>query len=132
MLVEVVGCELRQPRSNFCPVPSAARIKSFPVAERYSALWIWMGDPVRADPDSIVPFEFNMPEHWHVGTGHMLINAHYELETDNILDLSHIEFMHPLFASEAVRAAKVQSVQDGDTVWWNASAAVSIPPLLPS
>jgi len=99
------------------PVPGAARIKTFPVAERYSALWIWMGDPAKADPEAIVPFEFNTPEHWHVGTGHLLINAHYELETDNILDLSHIEFLHPLFASEAVRAAKVQSIQDGDTVW---------------
>ena len=47
----------------------------------------------------------------------MLIEAPYELEIDNILDLSHIEFMHPLFASEAVRRAKVQSSQDGDTVW---------------
>src|SRR6202011_196297 len=46
-----------------------------------------------------------------------LIEAPYELEIDNILDLSHIEFMHPLFASDAVRAAKVQSSQDGDTVW---------------
>src|SRR6266702_3895028 len=74
------------------PVPSAARIKNFPVAERFCALWIWMGDPGKADPDSIVPFEFNTPEHWHVGTGHLVINANYELETDNILDLSHIEF----------------------------------------
>jgi vanillate O-demethylase monooxygenase subunit len=76
-----------------------------------------MGDPQRAEPEQIVPFDFLAPESWHVGTDHMLINAHYELETDNILDLSHIEFLHPLFASEAVRAAQVQSVQEGETVW---------------
>jgi vanillate O-demethylase monooxygenase subunit len=99
------------------PVPPAARVRQFPVVERYSALWIWMGDPARADPELIVPFDFLVPENWHVGTGHLLIQAHYELETDNILDLSHIEFLHPLFASEAVRVAKVQSVQEGDTVW---------------
>ena len=46
------------------PVPGAARIRNFPVAERYSALWIWMGDPAKADPDSIVPFDFNVPGHW--------------------------------------------------------------------
>lgn len=99
------------------PVPSAARVQQFPVVERYSAVWIWMGDPARADPERIVPFDFMVPEHSYVGTGHLLINANYELETDNILDLSHIEFLHPLFASEAVRAAQVQSQQDGETVW---------------
>jgi vanillate O-demethylase monooxygenase subunit len=99
------------------PIPSAARVRQFPVIERYSAVWIWMGDPARADPESIVPFDFMVPERWYVGTGQLLINANYELETDNILDLSHIEFLHPLFASEAVRAAQVQSAQDGETVW---------------
>jgi phenylpropionate dioxygenase-like ring-hydroxylating dioxygenase large terminal subunit len=99
------------------PVPGAARVRQFPVIERYSALWVWMGDPAKADPQQVVPFEFMAPEDWHVGTGHLLINANYELETDNILDLSHIEFLHPLFASEAVRAARVQSLQEGDTVW---------------
>ena len=99
------------------PVPGAARVRSYPVAERYSAIWAWMGDPAQATPDSITPFEFLSPEHWCVGTGYLRINAHYELETDNILDLSHIEFLHPLFASEAVRAAKVQSLHEGDTVW---------------
>ena len=99
------------------PIPAAARVRQFPVVERYSALWIWMGDPERAQPEQIVPFDFLVPESWHVGTDHMLINAHYELETDNILDLSHIEFLHPLFASDAVRAARVQSLQEGETVW---------------
>jgi vanillate O-demethylase monooxygenase subunit len=47
----------------------------------------------------------------------MVINAPYELEIDNILDLSHIEFMHPLFASEAVRRAQVECRQEGETVW---------------
>ena len=99
------------------PVPTAARVRSYPVAERYSAIWIWMGDPARADPNSITPFDFLSPEHCYVGTGYLRINAHYELETDNILDLSHIEFLHPVFSSEAVRSAKVQSSQEGDTVW---------------
>src|SRR6185312_312584 len=104
-------------RNPHGPVPNAARVRQFPVIERYSALWIWMGDPARADPELIVPFDFMVPQQWHVGTGHLLIQANSELETDNILDLSHIEFLHPLFASEAVRAAQVESQQDGETVW---------------
>lgn len=99
------------------PTPRAARVPSYPLVERYSALWVWMGDPARADPAAIPEFDFLVPEAWHVGTGHMLVQAHYELESDNILDLSHIEFMHPLFSSEAVRAGKLESSVEGETVW---------------
>jgi vanillate O-demethylase monooxygenase subunit len=98
-------------------IPQAARVRSFPVVERWSALWIWMGDADRADAAQIPDFSFNDAEHWAVGTGSMVVDAPYELEIDNILDLSHIEFMHPLFASEAVRRGKVECRQDGDTVW---------------
>jgi len=98
-------------------IPKAASVRSYPIVERYSALWIWMGDADQADANSIPAFDFLDPQHWAVGTGYMAIDGHYELETDNIMDLSHIEFMHPLFASEAVRRGSVECVQDGDTVW---------------
>lgn len=99
------------------PIPRAARVRSYPIVERYSALWIWMGAPDKADPACIPKFDFLVPEQWFVGTGRMLVNAHYELETDNIMDLSHIEFMHPLFSTEEVRRGKTQAVEEGDTVW---------------
>jgi len=98
-------------------IPKAAMVRSYPVVERYSMVWIWMGDAQAADPSLIPVFEFNDPQHWAVGTGHMVVEGHYELETDNILDLSHIEFLHPMFSSEAVHRAKVECEQDGDTVW---------------
>jgi len=98
-------------------LPRAARVRLYPLIERYSALWIWMGDPERANPEVLPVFDFLAPEDWFVGTGQMLVGANYELENDNIMDLSHIEFMHPLFATEAVRRGKTQSAQEGDTVW---------------
>lgn len=98
-------------------IPKAAMVRSFPVVERYSAIWIWLGEAERADASLIPDFGFLDPEHWAVGTGHMAIDGHYELETDNIMDLSHIEFMHPLFASDAVRRGSVECEQDGETVW---------------
>jgi phenylpropionate dioxygenase-like ring-hydroxylating dioxygenase large terminal subunit len=98
-------------------IPAAAQVRSYPAVERWSAVWIWMGDAARADAALIPEFAFNDPQHWAVGTGSMVVDAPYELEIDNILDLSHIEFMHPLFASEAVRRAEVKCEQDGETVW---------------
>ena len=98
-------------------IPQAAKLKSYPVVERWSALWIWLGDPARADAALIPDFPFNDPAHWAVGTGTLVVDAAYQLEIDNILDLSHIEFMHPLFSSEAVRRGKVEFEQAGETVW---------------
>lgn len=98
-------------------LPAAATVRPYPVVERHSALWIWMGDAALADPALIPDFGFNDPQHWAVGTGTMVVDAPYELEIDNILDLSHIEFMHPLFASEAVRRAEVKCETEGSTVW---------------
>lgn len=98
-------------------IPKAAKVRAYPIVERWSALWIWMGEPERADPSRIPSFPFNDAADWAIGAGHLAIDGEYELEIDNILDLSHIEFLHPLFSSEAVRRAKVDFEQDGDTVW---------------
>ncbi len=98
-------------------IPKAAVVNSYPVVERYSVLWIWMGDPAKADSALIPDYSFTDPEQWYVGSGTLLINVNYELETDNILDLSHIEFLHPLFATDAVRRGKIQCVQEGSTIW---------------
>ncbi len=51
-----------------------------------------------------------------VGRGYILGDAHYELMSDNILDLSHIEFLHPSLGTPAVSSAKVTVRQLANTV----------------
>lgn len=99
------------------PAPSAARVRNYPLVERYSVLWIWMGDAARADAALIPDFSFMDPQHWHVGTSSMVVEAPYELESDNILDLSHIEYLHPILASDRVHTGKFEATHTGDTVW---------------
>jgi vanillate O-demethylase monooxygenase subunit len=99
-------------------IPKAARVRSYPVAERFSAVWIWMGDPQRADPDAIPDFSCMDPDRNYVGKRYLHARAHYMLENDNILDLSHIEFLHPsTLGSSAVRSADFKLEQCGDTLW---------------
>ncbi|MGD9923968.1 MAG: Rieske 2Fe-2S domain-containing protein, partial [Pseudorhodoplanes sp.] len=31
-------------------IPQSARVRSFPIEERDDLVWIWMGDPTKADP----------------------------------------------------------------------------------
>ncbi|MBP7335969.1 MAG: aromatic ring-hydroxylating dioxygenase subunit alpha [Niveispirillum sp.] len=98
-------------------IPKAAKVPSYPVYERYGAVWIWFGDPALADPAKLPVFPLLDPEKYAAGQGYLKAKAHYELESDNIMDLSHIEFLHPLFATEAVRRGKIETVQEGDAVW---------------
>lgn len=109
-------------------VPKAAALHRYPVVERHSTVWIWMGDPALADAGRIPDFSFMDADANHVAGDSMVVQAPYELETDNILDLSHIEFMHPLFSSPGVSAAPVRCELDGHTVWSRRFIAQDDPP----
>jgi vanillate O-demethylase monooxygenase subunit len=77
------------------PVPKAAVVRSYPVRERDGLVWIWMGD---AEPDELAIPDYaaitTAPEHATI-RGYMPTACHYELFVDNILDLSHVDFLHP-------------------------------------
>lgn len=79
--------------------PSKADIRSYPLVERWRWIWIWMGDPARAD-ESLIPdhrewLKLEDPD-WHPLAGtRMQVNGRYTLVNENLLDLSHLTFMHP-------------------------------------
>ena len=99
-------------------IPRGATVRAYPVVERYSMIWIWMGDPEKADAETIPDFRSMDPETRWVGKDYLLAKAEYQLETDNILDLSHIEFLHPgSLGSDAVKGAESDVVQEGNTVF---------------
>lgn len=99
-------------------IPTAAVVRAFPVVERWSLLWIWMGEPAQADPGTIPAFPFLDPEHFVVGKDSMQIEANYVLESDNILDLSHIQYLHPgSLGSGQAGQGKTVVTQEGTTVW---------------
>ena len=78
------------------PIPKAARVRAYPVRERDRLLWIWMGEPEKAD-DSLIP-DFSdiaaAPEHATI-RGHLPTACDTMLLVDNIMDLSHVDFLHP-------------------------------------
>lgn len=98
-------------------IPARADLRSFPLVEKYSAVWIWIGDPERADPEKMPVFDYMNTEDFFIGKGSMKVAGNYLLENDNILDLSHIEFVHPVFSSPAVSKGEVSHEIIGDTVW---------------
>jgi phenylpropionate dioxygenase-like ring-hydroxylating dioxygenase large terminal subunit len=113
-------------------IPAKALVRSYPVVERYQLLWIWMGEAGKAGPQAIPELEFLEDPGFQNVKGYTLADGHYELMTDNIMDLGHIEFLHPgLLGSEAVRKAKTEIIQKGNTVYSNRLTSDEVlPPVL--
>lgn len=73
--------------------PPNARVKTTPVVARHGALWFWPGDPDLADEAAIPELAF-LDDPTPIYRGKTSMAANYELLTDNLLDLSHVEFIH--------------------------------------
>jgi phenylpropionate dioxygenase-like ring-hydroxylating dioxygenase large terminal subunit len=103
------------------PIPAAARVKSYPLVERHGFVWIWMGAAEGADPALVPDLDpFGRVDGYTTVAGYLRIAANYQLITDNLLDLSHVEFMHPAFAAEDVfETARAEPVRQGTTVLSN-------------
>ena len=75
-------------------VPDRARIRAYPVVDRHSWAWVWMGDPALADPALIPPAVGLDDPEWILGHGQLDYAAEARLITDNLLDFSHLPFVH--------------------------------------
>ena len=75
-------------------IPTKARVRTYPLVERWRFVWIWMGAPEQADPDAIPDIPFNTDPDWSFVGGYLNFKCHYQLIVDNLLDLSHETFLH--------------------------------------
>jgi len=76
-------------------VPPSAKVRSYPLVERYNAVWIWMGDAALADPDAIVEVPRYGESGWGVVDGQYLhFPTHYLNITDNLVDPAHTTYVH--------------------------------------
>lgn len=93
------------------PLPKT-RVRDFPLVERHALLWIWTGDAELADPGLVPDFTLLEDETlgWRAaGAGNYLnIKAHYSLMIDNLLDLSHVAYLH-----KTTLAPTAPSVENG-------------------
>jgi phenylpropionate dioxygenase-like ring-hydroxylating dioxygenase large terminal subunit len=76
-------------------IPDKARVRGYPVVEKNEFIWIWMGDPALADPTQIVDYPYN-DDHakWPHGHGFYHVKASYMLMVDNLMDLTHLGYVH--------------------------------------
>jgi vanillate O-demethylase monooxygenase subunit len=75
------------------PVQPAMCVRSYPLVERGGLIWIWPGDPERADPNAIVDWWLTDPA-WTSVHDTKIVNARQSLLIDNLMDLTHEASLH--------------------------------------
>jgi phenylpropionate dioxygenase-like ring-hydroxylating dioxygenase large terminal subunit len=75
-------------------IPSGVSVRTYPVVEQDRWVWVWMGDVAKADA-SLIPRAIGHEDpHYIIDTGELAYDANYQLIHDNLLDLTHLGFVH--------------------------------------
>ncbi len=75
-------------------IPAKLGVRSYPVVAKDHLIWIWMGDPAKADPDLIIDYPFLRDPAWKGVPDYMHYDANYLLIVDNLSDFAHLAFVH--------------------------------------
>lgn len=76
-------------------IPSRAKVKSYPVQERDGIVWIWFGTELQPTPNSEAPsYTVHSSGKYVYDGGAVHYQAPYQLIHDNLLDLSHLGYVH--------------------------------------
>ncbi|MXO71952.1 Rieske 2Fe-2S domain-containing protein [Altererythrobacter buctensis] len=113
-------------------ITAALAVPAYAVVERHAALWLWLGEQP-ADPALVPDLSFidETPPQSRA-MGYLPSAADYRLMVDNIMDLTHADYLHADTLGGGINSrARADVVQDGDrvTITWTARDD-ELPPLM--
>lgn len=99
-------------------IPPTAKVRSYPAHEKYGLVWLWMGDTALADTNDIFEIEHYDDPTWGINRGaSMDVKCNYLLITDNLLDPTHVAWVHQSsFAQAAAKDAPLSITKKDDGV----------------
>lgn len=113
MTFDCAGACVRVPGQQ--NIPPTARVRSFPLIEKYNAVWIWMGDPALADAATIVDVPHYGEAGWALVDGQYLhFRSNYLNITDNLVDPAHTTYVHKNTIGNAAGEDVGVKVKQGD------------------
>ncbi len=120
------------------PIARALKIRSYPVVDRHGMVWVWLSeqDHSRAHIPNL-SFVTETPS-TAFSKGYMHGAANHLLLVDNILDLSHADYLHPVTlggGSVSRTRAQVEERPGSIFVAWHSPNEIPLPiwkPLLPA
>ena len=87
------GSCVRNPNGNKA-IPPKAKVPCYRLEERNNLIWLWGGDPAKADPSLIPELAYLDDPARKTVSGCLYVEANYQLYIDNLMDLSHAQFVH--------------------------------------
>jgi vanillate O-demethylase monooxygenase subunit len=95
--------------------PKTAKIPAFATREAGAFIWIWMGDEdaIDCDPPEV---SYQTDPDWSFLGGYYKVAANWVLVRENVLDLTHIAFLHKNTFKQNDWVTPPESYLDGDTV----------------
>jgi vanillate O-demethylase monooxygenase subunit len=98
-------------------IPGSARVRSYPVVERNHWIWVWPGDAAKADPALIEDFHWMDDPGWGFGGNYLHVEANYLLLVENLLDTTHLVFLHPsTLGTDAFAKSEFEVTREGDRI----------------
>ncbi len=89
-------------------IPPGAGVRIYPIIEQWGFVWNWMGRASLCNPGSIADWRLLGDPEWETRGEHLYVQCDYRLIIDNLLDLSHLAFVHPRTLGSAAKLDDVQ------------------------
>jgi vanillate O-demethylase monooxygenase subunit len=98
-------------RSDGTAIAIEAARRGYQVVEQQGCIWVWTGDPARADRATIRDFHWLAHPGWSLTRIQRRVACHYQIIIDNLLDFSHLADRHggAIDSTEPVERAQLQT-----------------------
>ncbi len=99
-------------------IPPSAQLRTFAAAERHGLVWVFLGPKDIADEAKSPDHHWITDYNWGAKGTHFNVKANYMLIVENLLDLTHLAFVHASTIGNAavVESAAVQFKRGPDSV----------------
>lgn len=118
------------PALGICP-PNIG-VRTYTLVERGPFVWIWMGEPGLADPARLPESDWVGGAGWGGGTLYFHLQGSYVSLHENLLETSHLSFLHAntIGSPDYVKAPTTTEIGDGEFVLNRVVDPTQLPPTL--
>jgi phenylpropionate dioxygenase-like ring-hydroxylating dioxygenase large terminal subunit len=111
-------------------VPAAVRVRAFRTLERGPFIWIWPGVSEQADESTLPHQDWMDHPHWDTVWGYLHVKGSYVHLHENLLDLSHLSFLHAnTFGTPEYAAVPVETRIEGTDIQAWRHVPCKLPPI---
>lgn len=97
-------------------IPSRARVRRYPIVEKDTLVWLWPGDLEAADESIIPDVPWLTDDSIDISRGTFEAGCRWTLYAENLLDLTHLSFIHPTAGHPGIYETPIEVTADDRTI----------------